>query len=413
MAILIKNVLLDGKKTNIQIEQNKIKEIGSNDSSDIVINGEHHAIMPGLINMHTHAAMTLFRGYADDMELNEWLTKHIWPAEAKLTEQDVYNGSKLACLEMIKSGTTFFNDMYWHPHGTARAVEDMGIRTAANAVFIDLFNKEKADEQIELSKKLFNEFKDYSDRIIFTLGPHAIYTVSQESLNWIKEFSEKNNLLIHIHVSETEKEVKDCIEKHKKRPVEYLNDLGFLGKNVIVAHGIWLDENEARLLGNNNCSVVYNPSSNMKLASGVLNYDMLKRNNVNVCLGTDGCASNNNLDMFEDMKIASLLQKIKFMDPTLLKAKEVYEMATLNGGKALGLNIGLIKEGYLADLILVNLKKTGFVPNHNLISNKVYSVNGDCVDTVICDGKILMENRKVNNEDEILEKAQETAEKLR
>lgn len=409
MSILIKNVILNSKKTDIYIEDNLIKEIGKKQSADFVINGEKKAAIPGLINMHTHAAMTLMRSYADDMLLHDWLDKKIWPLEAKLTEKDVYAGARLACLEMIKSGTTCFNDMYWHFHGTAKAADEMGIRGVISAVMIDLFDEKKRDEQIKANKKLFEESKKYSKRVVFSLGPHAIYTVSEEGLMWAKEFADKNRLLIHIHLSETKKEVNDCLKQHKKRPVEYLDDIGFLGKNVIACHSIWLNDNEVKLLAKNNVSLVHNPCSNMKLASGVFDYEKLKKAKLNLCLGTDGCASNNNHDMLEEMKFASLLQKVHKLNPTIKPANEIFDMATINCAKALGLNAGIIEEGKLADIALIDLKKPELVPNHNLLSNLVYSANGSCVIDLICDGKIVMQDRKVKNEDEIVEEAEKTA----
>jgi 5-methylthioadenosine/S-adenosylhomocysteine deaminase len=416
MSILIKNVLLDGKKKDVFIEGNIIKEIGENIDCecDETIDGQGKAIIPSFVNAHTHAAMTLMRGYADDMQVMQWLEEKIWPLEGKLTEDDVYWGTKLACLEMIKSGTTFFNDMYWHYHGTARAVEEMGIRAAVSAVFIDLFDENKAKEQIEHNKKLFEETKKYSDRIIFALGPHAIYTVSKESLIWAKKFADENGLLIHIHLSESKNEVDECIKKNSKRPVEYLDEIGFLGKNVITSHSIWLDDNEIDILAKNKVKVVHNPVSNMKLSSGVFPYNKIseKLGKSNIALGTDGCASNNNLDMFEEMKFAALLQKLETNDPSSMPAQEAFDMATVNGAKVFNLDCGEIKEGKLADLLLIDLKNIGLLPRHNLISNLVYSANGSCVDTTICNGKILMQNRKVVGEEEILEKANEIAMKL-
>ena len=414
MSIIIKNVLLNNKIKDIYIEKNIIKEINNkiNTEAEFKIDGEDKAAMPSFFNAHTHAAMTLFRGYADDMQLQQWLEKKIWPLEKKLEEKDVYIGSKLACLEMIKSGTTFFNDMYWHWKGTAKAVEELGIRAVISAVFIDLFDQEKAKEQIKENEKLYNDSKDFSERVIFALGPHAIYSVSKESLQWAKEFADKNNLLIHIHLSETKNEVDSCIKEHKKRPVEYLQDIGFLGENLITCHSVWLNKKETNILAKNNVKLVHNPSSNMKLAVGnAFQYEQLKKAGILLSLGTDGCASNNNLDMFEEMKIASLLQKMHYHNPTLMPANEVFKMATINGAKTFRIMAG-VEEGKIADLILINLKDVHLVPRHNLISNLVYSANSSCVDTTICDGKILMQNRIVEGEDKIKEEAQETAEDL-
>jgi len=409
MRILIKKALLNNRETDILIEGNKISQIGKNinTEAEFKIDARNKAVIPSFVNAHTHAAMTLMRGYADDMKVLDWLQTKIWPLEEKFTERDVYWGAKLACLEMIKSGTTFFNDMYWHYHGTAKAVNEMGIRAAVSAVLIDLFDKAKAEEQINLNKKLFAETKKYSERVVFALGPHAIYTVSKESLQWTKEFSDKNNLLIHIHLSESKSEVDDCIAKHKMRPVEYLEKIGFLGPRVVACHSIWLSDREIKILKKHNVKIVHNPASNMKLSSGVFPYEKMK--SLTVALGTDGCASNNNLDMLEEMKFAALLQKSHTHNPTLMPASEAFRMATINGAKVFNLNNGEIKEGKLADLLLVNLNDIHLNPRHNLISNLVYSANSSCVDTTICNGKILMQNRKVKDEEEILEKANEVA----
>lgn len=415
MSILIRKALVNEKVQDIYIEDKVISNIGSNlkEKAEFVIDGVKRAAIPGFFNAHTHAAMTLFRGWADDMPLKEWLETKIWPTEAKLSEKDVFWGAKLACLEMIKSGTTFFNDMYWHWHGTAKAVEEMGMRAAVSAVFLDQFDHDKAREQIETNKRLFKDSKEYSERVMFSLGPHALYTVSKESLVWMKEFAAQHNLLIHFHLSETKKEVDDCLKQHKKRPVEYLNDIGFLGPEVSAGHAVWLSDSEIRLLAKNRVTVVHNPVSNMKLAVGeVFPYERLKQAGVRACLGTDGCASNNNLDMLEEMKFAALLQKYRANNPTLMSGPEIFSMSTANGADAFGINAGILAEGALADLVLVDMTNSQLVPRHDLLSNLVYSANGSCVDTTICDGKILMENRKVPGEDEIKEKAQQVAEEL-
>ena len=421
MTILIKNALLEGRARDIYIEGNRIESITEAGSSkrevreaEFVIDGKRKAAIPGMFNGHTHAAMTLLRGYADDMPLHEWLSTKIWPLEAKLTEEDVYWGTKLACLVMIKSGTIFFNDMYWYWEGCARAVAESGIRAMLSAVFIDGFDESKAKEQIKRNEALYEASKKLSERIIFALGPHALYTVSKESLCWVRDFSEEHDILVHIHLSETAEEVEECKKRYGMRPVEYLNEIGFLSPRIIACHCIYLSRKEMVLLKQHNVKIVHNPASNMKLAAGRMPYDELKEAGLyaNIALGTDGCASNNNLDMFEEMKIASLLHKLHSGDPTSMPAYEAFELATLNAAKVFRLNSGEIAEGKLADIVLLDLKNEELVPNHNLTSNIVYSANGSCVDTVICDGEILMEGRKIKGEEEIKEKAQEVAYEL-
>jgi len=409
MSILLKNVILNDKRVDIYIEKNIIKKIGKftypheyvNLKADEKIDGKgEKAVIPGLINLHTHAAMILFRGYADDLLLDKWLKK-IWEKESKLTKEDIYWGTKLAILEMIKTGTTCFNDMYWHPEAIKAAAE-MGIRVVIGLVLID-FLPAGSKENIE---RLFKKLKTKNLKTVkLSISPHSIYTVSKENLIWAKNFAKKNKLLLHIHLSETEKEVRDCQKKYKKRPVEFLDEIKFLSKNCILAHSIWLSEKEIKILKKRKCNVVYNPCSNMKLASGIFPYLKLKKAKVNICLGTDGAASNNSLDMFREMKFASLLQKIKERNPEVAEAKEVFNWATKNGAKTLNINTGQIKQGKLADLALIDLNKVSLLPSHNLISNLIFSASGDCVSDLICNGKILMRERTIENEKKIIENA--------
>lgn len=422
MNLLIKNIILKGKKRDIFIEGNKIKKIGKNLDfrAKEKINGKgEKAVLPGLINCHTHAAMVLFRGYGDDLPLKEWLEKKIWPLEAKLTKDDVYWGTKLACLEMIKSGITCFNDMYWYGEAVIEATKEMGLRAIVGPLIIDFDKKRGSLENFE---KVYQNFKsEKSDLIRLAIAPHSIYTVSKENLIWAKNLAKKEDLILHIHLSETEKEIKDCLKKYGLRPVEYLEKIGFLRENCILAHSIWLSDkgdplspngDEIKILKDRKCSVVYSPCSNMKLASGIFPYEKLKEAGLNVCLGTDGPASNNSLDMFLEMKFGSFLQKINEMDPTIVPAREILEIATKNGAKALKINTGQVKEGKLADLILIDLNQICFSPGHNFISDIVYSATGNCVSDVICNGKILMRERKIEGEKEIIKKVTQRAKEL-
>ena len=412
MRLLIRNIILNGKKKDIFIEGNKIKKIGKNlnlKANEKIDGKGEKAVLPGLINCHTHSAMTLFRGYGDDLPLKEWLLKKIWPLEQKITEDDVYWGTKLAILEMIKTGTTTFNDMYWYPEAQIEAVREMGLRATIGLVMIDFLPIGSKENVQKLYKKL--EAKNL-EPISLTIAPHSIYGVSKENLIWAKDFARKNNLLLHIHLSETEEEVKGCLKLAKMRPVEYLDKIGFLNENCIFAHSIWLNDKEIKILAKRKCSVVYNPCSNMKLASGIFPYKKLKEAAINITLGTDGPASNNSLDMFQEMKFASLLQKVSEKDPTVAPAQEIFEIVTKNGAKALKIDTGEIKVGKLADLILIDLNKIYFKPGHNFISDIVYSATGNCVFDVICNGKILMRDRKIKDEKEILEEATKRAKEL-
>jgi len=394
------------KNQSILIEGNIIKKIGPSkgmDKTDEVIDASGFLVMPGLINAHTHLAMTLFRGYEDNLPLQKWLEK-IFPVEDRLTEKHVYWGSMLGCLEMIKSGTTCFNDMYYFMDEVAKSVGKTGIRGCLTRAISSKGNwKKRLKTMTEKIKNIKN-----SSRIEWILGPHAIYTCSEELLVRIKELADNYNKKIHIHVSETEKELKDCLREHGKRPVEYLDDIGLMSNRTIAAHCCWLNDKEMDILSKRGVSVVHNPVSNMKLAAGIAPVVKMLEKSINVSLGTDGAASNNNLDMFEEMKTASLLQKISMKNSLALDAKTCLKMATINGAKALGINSGVIESGKKADLILINLKSPNLKPMHNPYSTIVYSCHGENVDTTIVDGKVLMKNRKTSlDEEKIYEKIED------
>lgn len=412
MSILIKNVLFNDRTIDIYIEGKEIKQIGEGLSfpADKILDGSRKAVIPGFVNAHTHAAMTLFRGFGDDMPLMPWLEQKIWPNEAKMTREDVYWGAKLACLEMIKSGTTTFFDMYQRPRVTADVTEEMGLRGIIAGVCFDGFEEEEAEKCKRHNERLIQDIDNYSKRIRFSIGPHAIYTVSGELLKWAHQFAMEHQIPIHLHLAETEGEVKDSVDKFGLTPVRYLYKLGVLSPRLIIAHGIYIDDDELRMLADHEVKVVHNPASNMKLASGIhFKFKEMRQLGITVGLGTDGCSSSNNLDMIETMKLASLLGKAWRKDPEALTANEMLQAATTEGAAMFGLKAGQIKEGYLADLCLIDLNTPAFTPNFNFVSNLVYAANGSCVDTVICDGKILMENKKVPGEDEIIEKAAEVA----
>lgn len=411
MSILIEDVLLDSRRQSILIEGNRIASLDPRDGADIVINGRGKAAIPGLVNTHTHAAMSLFRGYADDMPLHDWLEQKIWPLERNLEPKHIRAGTRLACLEMIKSGTTCFNDMYFMMKEAAQATEEMGLRAVLSEGFVDLMNPDYGREEFKKSIRLVEFLRSMeNERIIPALGPHAIYTVSPENLQVVSEYAEREDLLIHIHLSETEEEVNSCIELHGKRPAEYLRDIGFLSHRIIAAHSVWLDKNEIQILKKYEVKVSHNPVSNMKLAVGkAMPYPEMRKAGILVTLGTDGSASNNTLDMLETMKFASLYQKAYTGDPTALPAGEAVTLATENGAKALGIDAGRIAPGKLADIALIDLGMPQLSPCHSFVSDLVYSASGHCVDTVICDGEILMQDREVRGEDAILEEARDAA----
>ncbi|MEM0021988.1 MAG: amidohydrolase [Archaeoglobaceae archaeon] len=397
------------KEGNILIEGNKIVAIGdTKDKSDIVIDAKGLVAIPGLFNCHTHSAMTLFRGYAEDMPLQEWLEKKIWPAEMRLNEKIVYLASKLACVEMLKTGTVFFNDMYFFPSATAKAVEETGIRACLSSAFFDFYNSDILEANMKRVEKELKELKSF--RVLRAIAPHAVYTVSIEGLRRSVEVAEREDIFIHFHLAETEKEVVEFKKRHGKGIVKTLDEIGFLSSRLFCAHSVWLEKDEIALLGKKGSSVIHCPTSNMKLSVGkAMNYPEMKRCNVNVLLGTDGVASNNSLNMFSEMKFCALLQKF-YYGADSFKAVEAFRIATENAGRAFRIKSGRIEEGWLADIVLVDLGEAGFVPCHDLIANLVYSTA--TVDTVIVDGKIVVENRYFEGEEELVEEFSKEVEKF-
>ncbi len=409
--MIIKNVYIltmdpsvgDIENGVVVIENGMIKEIGTSTqcSAEKVIDAKGSVLMPGLINTHCHAGMTIFRGYADDMQLQDWLENHIWPAEAQLTDEDIYAGTRLACLEMIRSGTVAFADMYIHENKVAQAVDEAGIRAALSYGMIDFGNKEKADKELKEGSAFVKEWNGKADGRIDTMyGPHAPNTCSRDFLIRVKEQAVKDNVKIHIHVLETEAELNYMKENFGVCSIHFLKGIDFWGPDILAAHCVWLSDGDIRILAEYDVNISHNPISNMKLASGICPVSKLLEAGANVCIGTDGCASNNNLDMFEEMRTAALLQKVSTMDPTVLPARKVLEMATINGAKALGIKSGMLKEGYNADMIIVDMNKPHLTPVYDVASHLVYAASGKDVKTTIVNGKVLMEEGKVLSLDE-------------
>ncbi|MBZ9571121.1 amidohydrolase family protein [Methanobrevibacter sp. TMH8] len=413
-------------KGDLLIENDKIVEIArkdqesiSKDNIDKIINGENKILMPGLINTHTHISMNLFRGLADDMELDDWLNNHIWPTEAGLNGEYCYIGALSAIVEMIKSGTTTFNDMYFYMEDVAKAVEESGIRGCLSYGMIDFADEEKRQKELKENIDLIKNCNNTAEgRIKTFFGPHATSTASKELLEKVRKEADRYKVGIHIHMNETKKEVETIVESEGKTPFEYLDDLGFLKDDVIAAHGVWLSKEEINIIKNRDVKISHNPCSNMKLSSGISPVQEMIDKRITVGIGTDSVASNNNLDMFEEMKFASLLQKVSTMNPKALTSNQAIQMSTINGAKALNLNkeIGSIEVGKKADLILLDKNTINLTPMSDVISsNLVYAANGSNVNTTICNGKILMENRKLTtlNENEIIEKANKAIKELK
>ena len=417
-SILIKDTTViseETKKASILIVDDTIQEISNslNDSdAEKVIDGSNKITMPGLINTHSHVAMTLLRGVGDDQSLQTWLNDYIWPKEANLNDELVYLGSKLAMAEMIKTGTTTFNDMYFYMENTAKAVDESGMRAVLGYGMIDLFDEEKMKAELKVSEQLIKNCHNTCDnRITVAVAPHAPYTCSEELLIKSKQLADENDLKLHIHVSETKKEVDDITKDKGEAPFKYLDNIGVLDSNTIAAHGVWPTSDEMGIIKEKDVSIAHNPSSNMKLASGIAPISEYLEKGINVGIGTDGVSSNNNLDMFSEMKLTAFLQKVNLLDPQVLPTKDTFNMATKNGAKALGINAGVLQEGKLADIILVDTLVPHMTPVRNALSNIIYSALGTDVDTTICNGKILYENKELKtiNEQEIIRKVNERA----
>ncbi|HOV78551.1 MAG TPA: amidohydrolase [Bacillota bacterium] len=377
-------------------------------SPEKIIDGSGKVVMPGFVNSHTHAAMTLFRGYADDMPLMKWLSEKIWPAEERLQPEDIYWGTMLCCLEMIKSGTTSFADMYFEMDMVARAVEECGMRACLSRGMIGV--APTARKAVEESAALVEQWHGGANgRIRVMFGPHAPYTCPPDYLKEVIGLAGRYGVGIHMHVSETGDEVEQIKSMYGTSPVKYLDSLGLFELPVLAAHCVHLDESDIEILASKKVGIAHCPESNMKLASGVSPVARLINSGAPVGLGTDGAASNNNLDMFEEMHCASLLQKVTAGDPTVLPSYTALKLATAGGAQAIGFpDLGLLKPGMKADLIMIEFNKPHLCPRHDVMAHLVYSARSADVDTVVIDGEIVMEGRKVltMDEDEVMNRAQ-------
>ena len=409
MKILIKNgfvvsMVSDIVQTDVLIEEDRIKAIGPCEDSDVdkVIDATNKIVMPGLINAHTHMAMSIFRGYSDDeFTLYDWLRKRNWPIEDKMQREDVYHASMLSCLEMIKSGTTTFNDMYFFEDATAEAAEKMGMRGIVCACIIG--DGEGATRRIHTSEELYQNWHNQGNgRIKVCVGIHAPNTCPPDTIKRGVELADRLGTPIHIHYLETKDEVKTIADQYKTTVTEYLKKCGLFQYHVMLAHGVQVGENDIPVLKGISGGIIHNPVSNMKLGSGFANIKKMRETGVTVALGTDGQGSTNTLDMFEEMKLAAYLQKGIYNNATVIAAEDIVKMATIEGAKVLGMDseLGSIEVGKKADIITIDINKPHLTPWHNLYSLLAYSVNGADVDTTIIDGKVLMENRVIQNANE-------------
>ena len=414
--ILLKDIVVNGKKCDMLIEGNRIARIVeagslSADGAELMCCKGKVAI-PGFINMHTHAGMSLMRGIGEDIAFHEWLAK-VWEAEKNLDEDYVYHATRVACLEMIKTGTTTFNDQYWYMPMAYKAAAGLGVRAFLSYVVCDRNDPEESERQKVQCEQMFEASRAWSDMATLVISIHAIYSVSEPMILWATEFARARGLKIHVHLSETQQEIEDCMARHGMSPVEYLESLGVLGPDVIAAHTLWLSDKDVEILGSHGVTCVHNVNSNLKLTSGYkFRYNELRDAGANVCIGTDGCGSSNNLDMLEAMKTAAMVQKAWREDPTAMPIGELIEMATSNPAKVLGINAGRLEEGALADIAIVDTENYHFMSVAPFEANLIYSAHSDCIDSVICNGRFVMKNKVVENEKEILAEAKKYLNKI-
>ena len=409
MSLAVTGALYQGERVGLRADNGLIAELGPDVSpqpGDYLIDGAGTILVPPLINGHTHAAMTLFRGYGDDLPLMRWLEEKVWPIERKLEPADVYWGTRLACLEMIRSGTVRFWDMYWHAPAAARAVGDAGMRATVAAPLIDVDGR--SEQMREAALRTLDELSDAPDRIDAGLAPHAIYTVSEASLRWIAEVAAERGFPVQIHLSETEQVVIDCVAAHGERPALYLDRVGLLSPRTVLAHGVWLDDDELELIAERGAVVVTNPVANLKLAVGaVFPYPRARAAGVQVGLGTDGPGSNNSLDLFADMKALALIQKHNANDAAAIGAAETWEIATGRRAPLLGAADGL-EVGQPADFLLLRAGAPE-LSFGELPAALVYAASGAVVHSTVVAGRVLMRDGEIEGAGEVLARALERA----
>ena len=410
MKILLKNadvITVNNKRevlknANIGIENDLIKFIGDvpqDFEPNDIIDCKGKVVMPGLCNAHTHVSMSLLRNYANDLPLFQWLSEKIWPIEDKFNGKHVYWGSMLSIAEMIKSGTTSFSDMYFFMEEVAKAVDETGVRGVLSRGMMG--ESAEGDERFSELRSLYKNYNGASDgRITVMAGPHAPYTCSDNYLKSVMDIASELSLPIHIHLSESRGEIEESIEKYGKSPIEHMEELGLFKFKTLAAHCVHLSDNDIDILKKYNVSVANNPGSNLKLGNGFAPVKKLLDKGVNVALGTDGASSNNNQNMFEEMNLASIINKALCEDTTVVPAIKAIEMGTINGALAMNLNnVGAVEVGKKADLIVVDFNKPHLYPNLDMVSSIVYSAQGSDVSHVIVNGKVLMDNYELKTID--------------
>ncbi|QLH80633.1 amidohydrolase [Halosimplex pelagicum] len=405
------DVLVDGETGDIA----DVAEPGTVDAPE-TLDASDGLVIPGLVNAHTHVAMTLLRGYADDKPLDAWLQEDIWPVEAELTADDIEAGAELGIVEMIRSGTTAFSDMYFHVDRIADAVERAGVRAVLGHTAVTVGkDDEAARADCQRSLDVANELDGAADgRVATTFQPHSLTTVGEEYLREFVPKAREADLSIHFHANETENEVDPIVDEHGVRPLEYADDLDLLGEDTYVAHGVHVDEAEIDLLADTGTGVAHCPASNMKLASGMAPVQALREAGVTVGIGTDGAASNNDLDAFDEVRDAAMIGKLAAEDASAVPAEAVVEMVTRGGADLLGFDGGRVAAGSNADLAVVDLTAPHLTPAHDLVSHLAYAVRGGDVRHTVCDGEVVMRDREVLTLDEsaVRERASEHARDL-
>lgn len=407
MKTLIKNglvITMDEKRNqkyellDILIEDTKIKEVTKNyqGNYDKLIDAKNKVVMPGLINAHTHLGMSIFRATNDSLTLQEWLENKIWPIENNMTDEDIYHASLLSCLEMIKTGTTCANDMYFGWKGTMKALKQTKMRSVMSRCLIGDTNEEGLDK-INDFKELLNTHQN-DDLITFAVTPHSMYTCTKQYLQECQKLAKETNLPVHIHFCENKEEVTNITNSYQISPVKALEQLGYLNHKLILAHATFINEEDQKILESKDVSIVTNPISNLNLGCGIADLTSYQKHNINICLGSDGQGSGNTLNLFRQMSLVADLQKAKYQDPTIMNSYEVLKMATINGAKALKLEnkTGSIEEGKQADIIILDLDKTQTFPTPELITQIVHNIETNNIITTIINGEVVMENNKLN-----------------
>ncbi len=410
MKILLKNVILDRKSSDILLENGKISAIAPEiaaPEADIFDAQSRMAVLPPFYNAHNHAAMTLLRGYAEDMELFDWLNNHIWPVEAKLTAEDIYIGTRLATVEMIRSGTVYFNDSYWHPEAALQAVKESGMRATLGLLYLGNIS----DDAKSANAALIEAAQDI-DTIEVSHTPHAIYTVDKATLQKIAKMMASDGRKVHIHVSETAREVADCLKEHHMTPVEYLDSLGLINDRAMLAHCVHLTAHDREIIAARGAYIAHNPVSNMKLCSGMFDFEAAKNAGCKIAIGTDGTSSNNNLSMIDEMKVAALTAKSVTQMPTAGKTADIFHAATVTGAEFAGVDAGKIAVGKAADMILIDLDSPVMSGNYDLIADMVYAADPAVINSVICNGRFLMRNKLIPGEKEIIAAAKDVCRKI-